>query len=83
MQNVIQSGLPGRRDRPTIELIEDFLADYRSEGKSPATIRSYGADLRAFAAGFKGGLDAVTLPALKEYMPEVPPDKTSEAGPWR
>lgn len=84
MPKVIQTGLPGRGDRPLTEFVEDFLADLAVQGKSKATIRVYGNDLRRFALSYRGDLGAVTLGMLKEYLRDLKNQRSAngkELGP--
>ena len=68
MKNVVRLALPGRSDRPISELVDDFLADMRAAGKSPATVRNYERDVRALALWFHGDVEAASSPVLREYM---------------
>lgn len=49
MTKLAQNKLPGRQPSLLGDLVEGFLLDLESRGKSAATIRSYGHDLRTFA----------------------------------
>lgn len=68
MSKVVHMGLPGRQQRPLIELAEEYLADLRAERKSPETVRGYGSNLRAFLAFFQGNVEAITLQVLRDYL---------------
>jgi integrase/recombinase XerC len=62
-----------RQTQPVSADIEDFVADLRRQESSPATVRNYAADLRAFARWFADSpgepfaAKAVTPTDLREY----------------
>lgn len=66
-----RSVLHERRTHPVSEFIEDFLADLAVQGKSKATIRAYGNDLRRFAIACKEDLSQITLGHLKGYLRDI------------
>lgn len=50
------------------ELLEDFLLDIKSQGKSAATARAYRNDLHDFLAAYKGSAKVVTAQVLRGYL---------------
>lgn len=51
-----------------VQLVDEFLADLKTENKSPHTLKNYQADLMAFHRFYGGNLSDLTPATLREYF---------------